>query len=86
MKRWLPAAAGLGAFFFWWYARQMPWALALVIGVAVGAFLYTVLGTVERLRGLIAEPPRVEPSPWHEQHRQDQEQVGRAGEDPAGEE
>lgn len=85
MKRWLPAVGGLGAFFFWWYARQIPWPLALLIAIAVGALLFTALGAFERLRRLIEQAPRVEPSPWNEHHRQDQQQVRPASEDAADE-
>ena len=44
--------SGLVAFGYFLLGRDYPWPLALLMGAAIGALVFSTLGTGARLRGL----------------------------------
>jgi uncharacterized integral membrane protein len=56
MRTWIKAALGaataLAAFVLFFHGRHWPVGQAALVAIAVGALVFTTLGTSERLRGI----------------------------------
>ena len=53
-----PLAAALASFVIFRFPMAYPWQLALLIAVAIGAFVYSAQGTWLRMRRLYQSPEK----------------------------
>lgn len=83
-------ATASGAFAYFYVGRDFPWVLAFVAGLAVGALVYTAVGTLDRLRSEVGDGvsrrSTLRPAPGEEDHRGEKEEMHRPSHDEAGDE